>query len=281
MKNITFKATQLFAVKPFLFLLAVTMFLFSCDTLELPAEGSIPDETPPEAAFSIAPDEADHLKINFTNLSISSTDYSWDFGDGNSSTAKDPSNVYETEGTYTVTLTATDKLNATSTTSQEFVIEEPSNDFVPVILNAGFDEQGDDEYRDNWRNSGLGTVMQITSSPIHNGVKAAKFPADDPRVAYQAITVLPDTDYILSFYYTIKTDPVGSITVAMLGGEVNNPSDVAGATLASFTGTDQSSASDYVFATLEFNSGSNDVVAIYVTNEGAECRIDSFEILPI
>lgn len=281
MKNTTFKATQLFAVKPFLLLLATMMLLFSCDTLELPAEGSIPDETPPEAAFSATPSEADHLTINFTNLSISATDYAWDFGDGNTSTAKDPTNVYEDIGTYTVSLTATDKLNVSSTTSQEIVIEEPVNDFVPIILNPGFDEQGDDEYRDGWRNSALGTVMQITSSPIHEGVKAAKFPADDPRVAYQAITVLPDTDYILSFYYTIKTDPVGSITVSMLGGEVNDPAAIAGATLASFTGTDQSSASDYVYATLEFNSGSNETVAIYVTNEGAECRIDSFEILPI
>jgi len=281
MKNISSKAAQHFAVKPFLFLLAVTMLLFSCDTLELPAEGSIPDETPPEAAFSATPDEADHLTINFTNLSISATDYVWDFGDGNTSTAKDPTNVYEEIGTYTVSLTSTDKLNASSTTSQEIVIEEPTNDFVPIILNPGFDEEGDDSYRDNWRNGDLGTVMQITSSPIHNGVKAAKFPADDPRVAYQAITVLPDTDYILSFYYTIKTDPVGSITVAMLGGEVNDPAAIAGATLASFTGTDQSSASDYVFATLEFNSGNNGTVAIYVTNEGAECRIDSFEILPL
>jgi len=281
MKNIALKVSKLFAVKSFLLLLAFTMVLFSCDTLELPAEGSIPDETPPEAAFSTTPSESDHLTINFTNLSISATDYMWDFGDGNTSTAKDPTNVYESIGTYTVSLTATDKLNVSSSTSQEIVIEEPSMDFVPVILNPGFDEEGDDSYRDGWRNGDLGTVMQITSSPIHEGVKAAKFPADDPRIAYQAITVLPDTDYILSFYYTIKTDPVGSITVSMLGGEVNDPAAIPGATLASFTGTDQSSASEYVFATLEFNSGSNETVAIYVSNEGAECRIDTFEILPI
>jgi PKD repeat protein len=281
MKNIALKVSKLFAVKSFLLLLAFTMVLFSCDTLELPAEGSIPDETPPEAVFSVTPSESDHLTINFTNLSISATDYMWDFGDGNTSTAKDPTNVYSEIGTYTVSLTATDKLNVSNSTSQEIVIEEPSMDFVPVILNPGFDEEGEDSFRDGWRNGDLGTVMQITSSPIHEGVKAAKFPADDPRIAYQAITVLPDTDYILSFYYTIKTDPVGSITVSMLGGEVNDPAAIPGATLASFTGTDQSSASDYVFATLEFNSGSNETVAIYVSNEGAECRIDTFEILPL
>ena len=279
MKNISTKGVQFFTGKSFfLILFAMATMLFSCDNLELPEEGSLPDETPPEAAFAANPSEEDFLKISFTNLSNSATDYSWDFGDGNTSIEKDPSNVYPGPGTYTVNLTATDKLNVSNSTSQDIVIEEPSTVFVPVILNPGFDILGDDEYRDGWRNSGLGGVIQITDGPLHEGVKAAKLPDSFDRAGYQAITVEEDTDYKVSFYYTLKTSPTGSITVSILGGEVTDPGAVAGATIASFTGSDQADASTYVQGSVEFNSGSNTTVAIYFTNAGAEARIDTFEI---
>src|SRR5205823_5896814 len=44
--------------------------------------------------------------VSFTNLSSGATDYSWDFGDGNFSTAANPTNTYTNAGSYTVSLTA-------------------------------------------------------------------------------------------------------------------------------------------------------------------------------
>lgn len=48
--------------------------------------------------------------VDFTSTSstIGTTTYSWDFGDGQSSTAENPTNTYATNGTYTVCLTVTD-----------------------------------------------------------------------------------------------------------------------------------------------------------------------------
>ena len=43
----------------------------------------------------------------FTDLSAAGADYSWDFGDGNTSTDTNPTNDYMIEGSYTVTLTVT------------------------------------------------------------------------------------------------------------------------------------------------------------------------------
>jgi len=45
------------------------------------------------------------LNVDFMNTSENSTVTSWDFGDGNTSTMTNPSHMYATPGTYTVTIT--------------------------------------------------------------------------------------------------------------------------------------------------------------------------------
>ena len=48
--------------------------------------------------------------------------WSWDFGDGDRSTARDPSHAYETGGTYTVILTARDREGETGTVSKQVTV---------------------------------------------------------------------------------------------------------------------------------------------------------------
>jgi len=253
----------------------------SCDDrFILPEEGSLPDETPPQAAFSFSISEGNFMEVNFSNESISSTDYSWDFGDGATSVDQNPTHTFTAEGTYTVTLTSSDKLNVSNTISIDVLIEEPEVPFQPVILNPGFDEEGADSYRDNWRNGDLGGVIQITSSPVHDGVRAAKFPSGGDRIAYQLVTVEEDQDYVISFYYTMKTSPVGSLSIAILGGDVTDPARIEAATIASETFNDQNNADEYVQASISFNSGPNTEVAIYLSNVDVECRFDTFTIAP-
>lgn len=61
---------------------------------------------PPTVSFSGSPTNgAAPLTVNFTNTSTGATNYSWNFGDGNSSTAADPAHTYTNAGSYTVTLT--------------------------------------------------------------------------------------------------------------------------------------------------------------------------------
>ena len=62
----------------------------------------------PVADFQYAVDETDGMQVHFTNQSLFSVDYQWDFGDGSDkSTEEAPSHVYSASGTYPVTLTAT------------------------------------------------------------------------------------------------------------------------------------------------------------------------------
>ena len=65
---------------------------------------------PPVAAFSGTPRFGpEPLNVQFTDESTGTiTSYAWTFGDGNTSSLKNPSHRYTTAGSYTVTLTVMD-----------------------------------------------------------------------------------------------------------------------------------------------------------------------------
>lgn len=272
-------------------LMVIVAFLSSCDfEYELPEENSIEDLTPPSASFSYTQgtgDEEAWKVYSFANLSTSATDYQWDFGDGNTSTEIDAENTYPGEGTFTVTLTASDKKGVSSTASQTIEVVEPEAPaaIVPVVLEADFEDNslpdGTGDGRDSWRNN-FGGVIQITSSPVQSGAQASKYPSAGDRVAYQeGIAVSPNTDYVITYYYTLKTNNPGTITLTVLGGGITDLAEVDAKKLVDFVGDDQTSANTYVKVDLLFNTGANDTIAILITNEGEEARLDNISIEPV
>lgn len=267
--------------------LVLALSFTACDfEYDLPEANSKADETAPTAYFTYAQGQGteDEWKdYTFSNLSNSATDYVWDFGDGNTSTDKDGKNTYAGEGTYTVTLTSSDKLGVSSSYSETIEVVEPEapSAIIPVILENSFEDlalpDGTGDGRDSWRND-FGGVIQITSSPVQDGSQAAKFPSAGDRVAYQdGIAVSPNTDYILTYYYTMKSG-TGNLTVNVLGGTITDLSEVAGASLGEHVGTDTTDPDTYVKVSIPFNTGTNGTVAILITNEGVECRADLLEI---
>ena len=62
--------------------------------------------------------------VTFTNKSIEAVSYAWDFGNGQTSTEKDPSVLYEEPGSYTVTLTATG--NTVNSKTADILIKDPN-----------------------------------------------------------------------------------------------------------------------------------------------------------
>ncbi len=68
--------------------------------------------------------------VNFQNLSINATTYSWNFGDpsssNNTSTAQHPTHAYSANGTYNVTLTSSNATYTDSVTIQVVVTDVPA-----------------------------------------------------------------------------------------------------------------------------------------------------------
>jgi gliding motility-associated-like protein len=108
----------------------------ACDTV-------IVNESPivPQAAFSSSPTELTGnapFQVNFNNASQNANTYSWNFGDGSAGTSMmNPDYTFNTPGTYTVTLIASNNGRCTDTT--DVVINVSDEFFIP----EGFSPNGD------------------------------------------------------------------------------------------------------------------------------------------
>jgi PKD repeat protein len=95
-----------------------------------------PCPTVPTANFSAsATSGVAPLNVQFTDTSTGSpTSWAWTFGDGGTSTAKNPSHVFADPGTYTVTLTATNSLGSDAETKTNLitVTEPPDAAYFPL-----------------------------------------------------------------------------------------------------------------------------------------------------
>ncbi len=78
----------------------------------------------PVALFDAYPLEVKNLSqlIKFVNNSVNSSDYLWDFGDGNTSSDVNPSHTYSAEGVYTVSLYVWSENNCPDTLVQDKMI---------------------------------------------------------------------------------------------------------------------------------------------------------------
>jgi PKD repeat protein len=90
------------------------------------------------AGFSATPVTGDEpLTVQFTDLSTASatiTSWSWDFGDGGTSTEQSPSYIYNTHGTYTVGLTVSDgTLSDTETKTAYINVTQPATGPAPLV----------------------------------------------------------------------------------------------------------------------------------------------------
>ncbi len=96
----------------------------------------------PTASFIGQGEGCAPLTVHFTNTSLLAQSYQWNFGDGGTSAADDPTYIYNIPGTYTVSMTATSVGGGVSTAvnvdsiivhprAQAYFVLQPSQVIVP------------------------------------------------------------------------------------------------------------------------------------------------------
>jgi PKD repeat protein len=80
----------------------------------------------PSAGFTFSNNGAN---VSFTNTSVGATSYAWNFGDSSNSTDEDPVHTYQNNGTYTVTLAATNNCGTTIFEQTVTVVTPPTAGF--------------------------------------------------------------------------------------------------------------------------------------------------------
>ena len=131
------------------------------------------DTSYPTASFTY--DYYDNFEIDFYNNSLDATSYSWSFGDGKSSTEREPYHRYSQPGTYTVTLTARNSKGSHQATAK-ITITKPAYTYflgieytrVPQLNhNYKFVLTDDDVFTTTWGDSQWRTIYSTPYQYIY------------------------------------------------------------------------------------------------------------------
>ncbi|MDQ1354367.1 MAG: hypothetical protein QG657_4676 [Acidobacteriota bacterium] len=139
---------------------------------------------PPEADFTASLVSGGiPLTTHFTDQSQAASTYSWDFGDGGTSTLQNPSHTYTTIGTFTVTLTVTNRFGSDIETKVNYI-----NATAPQPPVAAFSASATNVY--------IGGTVTFTDESIENptswlwtfeGGTPATSTEQNPTVTYNTV----------------------------------------------------------------------------------------------
>ncbi len=155
----------------------------------------VSDFTAPTASFTFA---VDGQTVSFTDTSTPGSgtinQWSWNFGDGGTSTAQNPTHLYSTIGQKTVTLTITDSNGKTSTTSQtaNVGVDAPTAQFTMSTSNPNVGQSV--AFTDTSLPASTGTINQWSWVFGDGGTSNTQNPAHSYSTPGQKTITLTVTD---------------------------------------------------------------------------------------
>ncbi|MCD4680720.1 MAG: M4 family metallopeptidase, partial [Bacteroidales bacterium] len=159
--------------------------------------------------------------VNFINQSNNATTFSWDFGDGSTSTAVNPSHTYTSFGTFDVKLIADGgSCGIDSITKVAYIDIDPGNPCIIIIPQNGtassnscfgklFDSGGTGNYQDN-------TNSTFTINPVGASNVTLSFLSFGFEVGYDYLYIYdgPNTSSLLIGQYDGNTLPNGGTIIS-------------------------------------------------------------------
>lgn len=179
------------------------------ETLEITKEVVVTDPMgAPTAGFTV---ETSNLTATFTNTSSNATGYTWDFGDGSgTSTEENPVYTYNTEGTYTVILTANNNGETTNEFSSTVTVEEATA--ANLISNGAFDDDSGWTIANQYEaENTLGSVSITDGKAIFNESSSSDW---KHMGIYTSVDLQPGTyQFDMSMTYTDINDAWGEVYI--------------------------------------------------------------------
>lgn len=212
----------------------------------------------PVASFTFNNNQCANSSVTFTSTSTGtngSTTYNWDFGDGGTSTAANPSHSYTAPGTYNVELTVSNGATCSNTSpvSVITIIDAPTSSFtftndnqcagtVIAFTNTATNTTGSSTYEWDFGDGGTSTI----DNPTHTYATAGSY-----TVTLTVSNSANCKTISLPVVVTVTGSPVASFTFT-------NNNQCAGINLAfTSTSTGTTGSSTYEW---DFGDGSNSFV---------------------
>jgi PKD repeat protein len=210
----------------------------------------------------------DLFDVEFTNTTIEGTTYSWDFGDGTTSSMESPSHTYTDEGMFTVVLSAT---NTCGTTTSSLTLE------INALPTAGFNSNsttGCGPLTVEFNNASSSNVTDW--SWTFDGGTPATSTEENPTVTYAtsgsypvSLTVTSPAgmdESTIENFVVVLAEPIAEIDVIISGNEITATNTGTGADAIAWTVGGESFTTDI----LEYEFEANGTYTIEMTAEN-EC----------